>query len=96
MRTVDIKKATGSLADYAKGVRKDPVVVTRKGRPLAALMPLKNTDEETATLSTHPGFVALIERARVRHEKEGGMTSVELRKQVAVKSRPSTRSRKRR
>ena len=96
MRTVDINKATGSLAEYVKAVRKHPVVVTKKGRPLAALMPLKNTDQETATLSTHSGFLALIERARIRHEREGGLTSEELRKQLTLKSRPSNRRRKQR
>lgn len=95
MKTVDIKQATGSLAEYAKTVRKHPVVVTRKGKPFAALMPLKNTDQETAALSNHSGFLALIERARDRHQREGGMTSDELRKHLSLKSNHSNRKRKR-
>lgn len=95
MKTVEIGKATGSLAQYAKSVRKGPVIVMRRGRPLAALMPMENTDVETATLSTHPQFLALIERARVRHHKQGGVSSRDLRRHLGLKAAPLRRRRKR-
>ncbi len=94
MKTLEIGKATGSLAKYAKSVGKGPVIVTRGGRPLAALMPIENTDVETATLSTHPQFLALIERARVRHHKQGGVSSSDLRRRLGLKPAPSRRRRK--
>lgn len=94
MKTLEIGKATGSLAQYAKAVRKGPVIVTRRGRPLAALMPIENTDVETATLSTHPQFLALIERARVRYQKQGGISSSALRRRLDLKPAPSRRRRK--
>ena len=34
MRTVDISEATGSLSEYARDIRRGPVVVTRHGRPV--------------------------------------------------------------
>jgi prevent-host-death family protein len=95
MKTLEIGKATGSLAQYAKSVGKGPVIVTRGGRPLAALMPIENTDVETATLSTHPQFLALIERARVRHQKQGGISSRDLRRHLGLKAAPLRRRRKR-
>jgi antitoxin (DNA-binding transcriptional repressor) of toxin-antitoxin stability system len=95
MKTVEIGKATGSLAQYAKSVRKGPVIVMRRGRPLAALMPMENTDVETATLSTHPQFLALIERARVRHRDQGGISSSDLRRRLRLKAAPIRRRRKR-
>jgi prevent-host-death family protein len=95
MKTLEIGKATGSLAQYAKLVRNGPVIVTRRGRPLAALMPVENTDVETATLSIHPQFLALIERARVRHQKQGGISSSDLRRHLGLKAAPLRRRRKR-
>jgi hypothetical protein len=49
-------------------------------------MPIDNADVETATLSTHPGFIALIERARLRHEKEGGLSIKQVRKRFGLRS----------
>ncbi len=95
MKTLDIGKATGSLAAYAKSVRSQPVIVTRRGKPLAALMPIANTDVETATLSTDPRFLALIERARTRYQREGGIRSEELRRRLGLKIVPTKRRRQR-
>jgi prevent-host-death family protein len=90
MKTLDVAKATAPLAEYAREVRKQPVVVTRRGRPIAALMPIENADRETVTLSTSPQFLALIERSRRRHKAEGGISSEEMRRRLGV---PSTRLR---
>lgn len=95
MKTLDISKATESLARYTRSLRHDPVVVTRKGKPVAALMPIDNADVETATLSTHPHFIALIERARVRHEKEGGLDIRQVRERFGLRSTPRRRCRTR-
>lgn len=94
MKAVEIGKATGTLAQYAKSVRKQPVIVTRRGRPMAALMPIENADVETAALSTNPKFLALIERARVRHQREGGISSRNLRLQLGLKTHPSRKRRR--
>ncbi len=72
MRTLEMAKATAPLAQYARRVDKDPVVLTVQGKPVAALVAVRNADLETLTLSTHPQFLALIERSRARHKAEGG------------------------
>lgn len=82
MKSVEMKRATASLADYARDVKKEPVILTNHGRPVAALMPIKNADRETVSLSTNPQFLALIERSRRRHEAEGGISSEEMRRRL--------------
>ena len=52
MKTLEIENATASLADYVRN--KEPVIVSRKGKPVAALVPIENADWETASLSTDP------------------------------------------
>ena len=84
MKSVEMKQATATLADYAREVDKEPVIVTERGRPVAALMPIRNADRETVTLSTHPQFLALIERSRSRHETAGGISSAEMRRRLGA------------
>lgn len=85
MRTLEMAKATAPLAQYAQEVGKEPVILTVDGRPVAALVPIENADLETATLSTHPQFLALIERSRARQKLEGGISSAEMRSRLGLK-----------
>jgi antitoxin (DNA-binding transcriptional repressor) of toxin-antitoxin stability system len=82
MRTVEIAKATLPLADYTKNVKKEPVVVTFRGKPIAALVGIKNADMETVSLSNNPQFLALIERSRVRQKARGGISTEEMRRRL--------------
>jgi len=84
MRTIEVANATAPLAEYVREVSKEPVVLTTGGTPVAALVPIENADLETATLSTHPQFLALIERSRVRHKTEGGIASTDMRRRLGL------------
>ncbi len=96
MKTLEMARATAPLADYARDVRKEPLIVTRRGRPVAALMPIENADRETVTLSMSSQFLALIERSRRRHKTEGGISGEEMRRRVGVSSRAARKPRRRR
>ena len=85
MKTLEMAKATASLADYAQKVSREPVILTVDGKPVAALVSIENADLETATLSTSPQFLALIERSRARHKAEGGVSSMEMRRRLRPK-----------
>jgi len=84
MKTIEMVKATAPLAEYARDVKDAPVVLTVDGKPVAALEPIENADLETVTLSTHPGFLALIERSRSRQHAEGGISSAEMRRRLGL------------
>lgn len=86
MKTVEIAKATAPLAEYAREVNKEPLILTVNGKPTAALVPIENADLETVTLSTHPQFIALIERSRARQKAEGGISSAEMRHRLGLKA----------
>jgi prevent-host-death family protein len=47
MTKIELKKASEPLAKYAQKARKDPVIVVKKGKPFAAVVPIRNADEET-------------------------------------------------
>ncbi len=78
--TVELAEATQSLAEYAQQVDEGAIIVTSNGRPIAAVVPLPNTDAETIALSQNPQFLAIIERSRARQDREGGISSADMRR----------------
>jgi antitoxin (DNA-binding transcriptional repressor) of toxin-antitoxin stability system len=82
MKTIELVQATAPLAEYAQEVSKELIIITVGGKPVAALLPIENADLETVTLSTHPQFLALIERSRARQKAEGGISSAEMRRRL--------------
>lgn len=79
MKTLELAEATGSLPEYVRQARDEPLVLTRGGRAIAAVVPLEDEDLESLAVGTHPDFIAMIERSRRRHEAEGGLTLEEVR-----------------
>ena len=82
MKTVEVVEAKMPLSDYAKKLKKEPVIITKQGKPVAALVSITNADIETATMSNNPKFIALIERSRTRQKKEGGISSEKMRRRL--------------
>jgi antitoxin (DNA-binding transcriptional repressor) of toxin-antitoxin stability system len=85
MKTLELVDATAPLADYARHLKNAPVILTTHGKPVAALVVIKNADWETVKLSTDPKFLALIERSRARQKAEGGISSEEMRRRLGLK-----------
>ena len=93
MKALGIKQATAPLAEYVRTVGEGPLIVSVKGKPVAALVSLENADWETVRLSSHPEFLALIQRSRRRQKKEGGISSTELRRRLGIgPSKPGRRA----
>jgi antitoxin (DNA-binding transcriptional repressor) of toxin-antitoxin stability system len=82
MKTVEVSKATLPLSDYTKEIKKEPVIITKEGRPVAILVSIPNTDIETVSLANNPKFIALIERSRAKQKSEGGISSEEMRRRL--------------
>ncbi len=84
MKTVEMKKATATLAKYARESAKEPIIVTVKGKPVAAVVAIKGEDIEAISVGTHPRFLSLIERSRARQKSEGGISSGEMRRRLKI------------
>jgi prevent-host-death family protein len=85
MTKIELKKASGPLSKYAQQARKDPVIVVKKGKPFAAVVSIRNADNETVSLSTNRRFLAIIERSRSRAKKEGTISFKELRRRLGLR-----------
>jgi antitoxin (DNA-binding transcriptional repressor) of toxin-antitoxin stability system len=84
MTKIEFKKASRPLSEYATKARKDPVVVYKAGKPFAAVIPIRNADEETLALSTSRRFLKIIEASRTRVKKEGAISASELRRRLGL------------
>lgn len=83
MNVIEKQDAKKTLAEYASQIENGPLVVTSKGKPVAVLMPIENTDLETVALSTNRQFLDLIKCSRARVKAEGGISSQEMRRRFS-------------
>lgn len=90
-KTIELSKANLPLSDYTKKVKKEPVIITKEGKPVAVLVSISNADIETVSLSNNPKFIALIERSRARQKSEGGISLEEMRRRLEKPKKFGTR-----
>jgi len=85
MKTIDVADATDTLSDYAKKGLKEALVVTRRGKPLLAVTPIKQDDWESIAIANNPKFLAIIERSR--KSRKPGLSTKEMRRRLGLKRR---------
>jgi hypothetical protein len=85
MKTIELAEATRPLQVYARRARREVLIVTVKGRPVAALTAIdSHTDLENLAVSNDPGFRALIARSRRRYPVGTGLTTAEVRRRLRL------------
>ncbi len=94
MKTLELEAATAPLADYAKDARKEPLLLTVKGKPFLALSRVSpGTDLENLAVTSHPTFLEIMERSEARYASEGGLSTTEMRQRLAAQRRSRSRRR---
>ena len=82
MKTIELTTAVKSLAEYAAEIGDEPVVLMENNQPVAALVSLKNVDQESLALSSNAEFMDIIKEAR-REIATGRVLSLdEMRREV--------------
>lgn len=76
MKTLELRKASKTLADYAANLGVESIVVTSNRKPVAALVSLRDVDRESLPLSLDPAFMRIIRRARAE-VKRGDVYSLD-------------------
>ena len=84
MKKIMLAKATASLADFARALQGEMLVLTQAGRPVAALVPIQGMDLESLAVGTSPAFLDIIQRSRHRYEQEGGISLEQVRARLGV------------
>jgi len=83
MKSVELDNATAALKDYAEQLEQDPLVLTRNGKAIAALVRIKDADLESFLVSESPAFKRIIRRSRASYKRGGGLTREELEERLA-------------
>ena len=94
MRTVELDQATAPLADYARDARREGVVVTVNGKPVATVQAVpEGSDWESLAIGMNPAFLKIMERSRVAHRKQGGISPDEMRRHLGLRVKKRIRKR---
>lgn len=83
MKTLELRKAGGSVATYVGDAKKGPVIFTVKGDPVAALVRVTNADLETLSLGSNRKFLRMIARSRTAWKTKAGLSAREVRRRLS-------------
>ncbi len=83
MKTIDLADVAALTPHVATGAH-DPVLVTKYGAAIAAVIPVTGDDAEQLLLSLSPEFQAILERSNSRLKGEGGLRADEVRQRLGL------------
>ncbi len=84
MKTVALEGTALAATELAAMARKEPVILTRRGNPVAAVSSISGSDWESLALAHNPEFVALIEASRRSYRERGGIGLAKIRKELGL------------
>ncbi|MBI3472339.1 MAG: hypothetical protein HY013_13370 [Candidatus Solibacter usitatus] len=84
MKTLELRKASKALADYAANLGSESIVVTSNRKPVAALVSLKDVDRESLSLSLDPAFLRIIRRARAEVRRGDVYSLEQVKRQMLI------------
>ncbi len=96
MKTIQLSRASRPLAEYARELNDEIVILADAKRPVAAIVPLKSVDRESLALSAHPEFLELMERSRAQFATGQTLSLEEMKEAVLPKRKPRQNRRTRR
>jgi len=82
MRTIEISTASKPLADYAREIGGEMIILTDKDRPIAAIVSLENVDRESLSLGVNPKFLEIIKRAEDEFKAGKTLSLEEMKREV--------------
>jgi antitoxin (DNA-binding transcriptional repressor) of toxin-antitoxin stability system len=86
-----LSSASRPLAEYARELGDEIMVLTDANKPVAAIIPLKSVDREALALSAHPEFLELIERSRQQFRAGRTLSLEEIKRAVLPQPKPNKR-----
>ena len=87
MMLVEMAEAATSLRTLVSRARREPVVLTLRGRPVVALTPIEDGDWENLVVASHPAFRRLMKQSRERCKPGQGISTEEMRRRLKRRRR---------
>jgi prevent-host-death family protein len=94
MKVAPLFEVKNHLSEYVSRARRGPVVITRNGRPCAAIVGIEGEDLEAFLLRNHPLFLREIDRAHTRALRDGTVPLAEVEREVSGRERARARGRR--
>ena len=94
MKTIDISKASKSLAEYAEDLSDDVIIVTSRRKPVAALVSLREFDKEDTALQANPRFLAILEKSREQIRAGRVLTHAQIKEEFGITRGAKARKRR--
>ncbi len=95
MKIAPLYEVKNKLSEFVKETESGPIVITKNGKPCAALVHLaEDEDMESFMLSHSPRFLELLDQAAKNTKETGGVSLSALQKKLS-KPRESARERSR-
>jgi hypothetical protein len=91
MKLVPVEGNKKSIAELAQMAKAGPIILTRRGKPMAAIKDLSGKDWESLSLANNPQFMAIIESSRRSYRLKGGIGIDQVRKELGLKARSRNR-----
>ena len=88
MKIESVRVVRERLSEMIKALPQGPVIITKNGRPCAALVSLEDGDLEAFLIAHHPQLVALIDRGAVQR---GGLSLDAVEREVSRRERKPKR-----
>ncbi|WP_089725117.1 type II toxin-antitoxin system Phd/YefM family antitoxin [Candidatus Thiosymbion oneisti] len=82
MKAIEISEASNPLSDYADELDEGMILLTSNKKPIAALVSLKNADQESLALGMNPEFIKIIETAREEFKAGKKLSLEEMRREI--------------
>lgn len=87
MKHIAVEKTELTVQQLVRLAEAEPVVLTRAGVPVVGMLSMTESDREIWALGSNREFLALIEQARARGRREGGVPLAEARRQLSTRRR---------
>lgn len=92
MKRVEITEATGALSEYVRDVAKEPVLVVRRGKPVAAVVPMTVDEWEDYVVTHHAPLVESTRRSMERFQEQGGSSLEDVMRSFGHRPKPVRRA----
>ena len=86
MKTIDVADANTTLSEYARKGLREALLVTRRGKPVLAVTPIRG-DWESIAIANSPEFLAILQRSRASLAAGKGVSLDEMRRRLGLERR---------
>ena len=91
MTSIAIEGTKLDAAQLVAQAKRAPMILTKKGKPVCAVVEIEDFDREAWSLGSNTEFIALLEESRKSLREHGGIPLEEVRRELGIASKKKRR-----